>query len=803
MSVFPFHQWLPAIVLLTSSWNALHGEESVASAGFATSVRPVLKEYCSGCHGPTVQESGLRLDTLSADLLNDRAVTERWHAVLNALNSGEMPPDDERQMSDEDHQRVTAWIRNEVDRALEARKQTDGRVVLRRLNRIEYQNTMTDLLGLDMDYVRDLPPDAVSADGFTNNGSSLQMSPIQLEYYLATARRALDRVIVSGNAPKVFDYTFEESNLDKWLGQTVRSNRLQRRQEFLATMIDDYPEEGEFLVRVTLAAELKTEIGFPLLEVSVGYRPDTQILLNDFELVEVTSLQKQTFEFRGRLENFPMPVRGQGKYPGLVVRVRNVYDDGAALPAEQKDGKKRVYPDEPRLPAINVQSVEFRGPFYQTWPPASHRELLFESALQDTDESAYVAEVLRRFMPRAYRRAVDDVEVGDMVEFFQDIRPEFPAFEDAVRETLALVLIRPDFLYLMEPAGDLKRPVADGELASRLSYFLWSTMPDERLMELSAQNKLHEAETLAAEVDRMLYDSRSDRFVDQFTQQWLRLNNVHSVAVNHERYPAFDEALKRDMIQESQSVFTELLRHNESAMNLLSSDFTMLNERLAKHYGFNDVWGHQFRRVSFDADMHRGGLLSHGSFLLSNSTGRDSHPVRRAVWIRDRLLNDPPAPPPPDVPSLDDVKDADFVKLSVREQLTIHRDKQACNRCHRDIDPWGIALENFDAVGLWRTEFRPPIDGNAAAIPIVAKDRFPDGREIAGVDQLKSYLLAEHKSAFARSLVTRLLTYALGRQVELSDERAIHDITTVFTENDYRLRDLVKQVVMSDVFRTK
>ena len=301
----------------------------------------------------------------------------------------------------------------------------------------------------------------------------------------------------------------------------------------------------------------------------------------------------------------------------------------------------------------------------------------------------------------------------------------------------------------------------------------------------------------------MVYDSRSNRFVDQFTQQWLHLNNVHSVAVNSDLYPGFDDTLKQDMIQETRSFFTELLRHNESALKLLSSDFTMLNERLAKHYGFENVWGNQFRRVSFGKDMHRGGLLGQASFLLSNSTGRDSHPVRRAVWIRDRLLNDPPAPPPPDTPSLDDVKDADFLKLSVREQLVVHREKQACNRCHRDLDPWGIALENFDATGLWRTEFRHSADPKVKAVPVVAVDRFPNGREVAGVEQLKSYLIEEHSAAFARSLVTRMLTYALGRKMELSDERTINDVMDKLVANDFRLADLVKQVVLSDAFRTK
>lgn len=767
---------------------------------FKKDVLPVLKNRCVRCHGPDTQESGIRLDTLSTDLLNDRAATETWHEVLNVLNAGEMPPSDEAQLSKQELQKVTLWVRSAVEQALEARRQTDGRVVLRRLNRTEYQNTMTDLLRLEMDYARDLPPDAVSADGFTNDGNSLSMSPIQLEYYLATARRALDRVIVSGAAPEVFRYTFEESNLDKWLGKAVRSNRLQRQQEFLATMPEDYPEEGDFLVRVKLAAELKPETGFPLLEVSVGYRPDTQILLNAFDVVEITSPDEQTFEFRGRLENFPLPVRGQGKFPGLVVRVRNIYDDGTPRPPEQKDeNKKRTYAGEPGLPVLNIQSVEFHGPVFEQWPPLSHRQILFDSDLRGADEPAYVAAVLKKFMVRAWRRPVSDVEVAKMVNFFKAIRPEFPSFEETIRETLAMVLISPDFLYLMEPGGEIKRPIGEWELANRLSYFLWSTMPDEELTELAASGRLQRPKVLAKQVDRMIEDPRSLRFVRQFTEQWLQLNFIDSIAVDSKRYPGVDDSLKQDMVAETQRMFEELLRHNMSGLSLLSSEFTMLNEPLAGHYGIKGVFGRAFRRVKLQADQHRGGLLGQASVLMINSTGADSHPVRRAVWIRDRLLNDPPAPPPPDVPTLDDSKDPAFLKLPVREQLVIHRDKEACAGCHRNIDPWGIALENFDAAGLWREEYR---SGDKTR-PVVAEDTLPDGRQLNGADQLKQYLLTEQKDRFAASLVSRLLTYALGRRLELNDQATVDSITADFAANDFRLRDLVQKVVASSLFQTK
>lgn len=776
---------------------------AVAWAGpdFQKDVLPVLKSHCVSCHGEQKQQSGIRLDNLSTDLINDRAAAEDWLEVLNVLNSGQMPPEGEPQLTAEQHQTLTTWISATVTQAVEAGRGTSGRVVLRRLNRLEYQNTMFDLLGLEMDYTRDLPPDSVSADGFANDGSALRMSAMQLEYYLDSARRALDRIIVTGAAPEVFDYEFTESKIDNWLGNAQRTTRLGRQQEFLSKMTDRYPEVGEFLVRVRLDAELKPDVGYPLLEVSVGYQPDTEILMRDFELVEITSAEEQTLEFKGRIENFPLPVRGQGKFPGLVVRVRNRYTDGSPLPKEQTD-QQRDYPDEPHLPTITVKTVEFHGPVFDQWPPSLRRRILFDSDQRQSNEAGYVAEVLRRFMTRAFRRPATDAEVSRLVEFHNSIRSEFPTLEEALRESLAMVLIQPDFLYHLEPAGPTKRPIENFELASRLSYFLWSTMPDETLMALASKGALTEPGVLAGEVDRLLADPRARRFVKTFTEQWLHLDYVDRVAVDREYYPAFDDSLKQHMRHETEEFFAELIRSDLSALNLLSSSFVMVNEPLARHYGIPGVFGSQFRRVELSADTHRGGLLSQGSILLSNSTGADSHVVRRAVWIRDRLLNDPPSPPPPDTPPLDKTN-PEFASLSVREQLEIHRQREACASCHRGIDPWGIALENYDAVGNWRSEIRRKVGGGFQTIPVKAGDSLPGDHKIDGVESLKEYLLTQRANEFARSLVTRLATYALGRRLELTDQTTIDRLTKEFSADDYRIRGLIRDIVTSDLFLTK
>jgi hypothetical protein len=610
----------------------------------------------------------------------------------------------------------------------------------------------------------------------------------------------MERVLEFGEAPQVFKHEFAESRNDKWISQAVKSNRLGRQQEFLAKM-KDYPDSGEFLVRVKLSAELLPNIGFPLLEVSVGYCPDTQILVKEFELVEVSQSEEQVFEFRGRLEDFPLPVRGQGKYPGLVVRVRNVYDDGSNLPQEQKDEKKqKFYPDEPNLPKLLIQSVSFEGPIFDQWPPATHREILFESLLQDDNEAAYVKEVLSRFMTRAFRRPVELDELQRFIEHYDSIRPDFPSQSEALQETLALVLIQPEFLYLMEPASDERRSINGWEMASRLSYFLWSTMPDEKLFKLAASGELLEEGILAAEVDRMLSDSRASRFVEQFTNQWLQLERLESVAVDPKRYPKVDKQLKQALRLETQTFFSTILADNLSALQFLDSDFVMLNERLARHYGVPNVVGNGMRPVKHLPEHHRGGLLGQGSILLGNSTGSDSHPIRRAVWIRDRLLNDPPAPPPPDVPSLEEA-DPKFRERSIREQLEIHRKKAACANCHQNLDPWGIALENYDAVGLWREGSEPAQDGQE--IPAQAVNRLPGGIELTSVESLKRHLLEQRTDDFSRSLVVHMLTYALGRPVQLTDRDTVSDLTSAFKADNYQLRDLITHLVLSAPFKTK
>jgi hypothetical protein len=431
---------------------------------------------------------------------------------------------------------------------------------------------------------------------------------------------------------------------------------------------------------------------------------------------------------------------------------------------------------------------------------------LISSANQDKGELVYAEEVLTHFMRRAYRRPIEKSESKTMLQFFSRIRPTTESFEEALRETLAMVLVSPEFLYLIEPEdGKGKTPLTDFELASRLSYFLWSTMPDEQLFDAAETGGLRKPPLLAAEIDRMLEDPKSWQFVEQFSDQWLDLAAVDRVAVNPEYYGNWDDAVKPSMKGETRHFFAEILRNDLSALNFLDSDFTMLNEPLARHYGIkNGPRGGAFESVSLDPKTQRGGLLTQASVLLGNSTGEDSHPILRAVWIRDRLLDDPPADPPPNVPALDS-EDPNFAQLPVRKQLELHRQDPACNDCHRGIDPWGIALEQFDAIGLWRDEIlrKAPKGKGFVSAPVEAASELPDGHSLEGVESLKAYLMDQRKDQFARALVAKLTSYALGRSPELSDEDAIDAMTAQFAADGYRLRPLIHDIVESELFQTK
>ncbi|MEZ5396884.1 MAG: DUF1592 domain-containing protein, partial [Bryobacterales bacterium] len=600
-----------------------------ASAGvFEQSVAPVLQRRCVMCHGEAVQSAGIRLDSISPDFVNDRRAAETWRDVLNVVNRGDMPPRGAPGLSDDERQALTSWISAEVRSAARASRSNGVEVVMRRLNRVEYRNTMRDLLGLDLDYAKNLPPDEMSPDGFHNNGAALRMSALQLEYYLQAARMGLAHAIVEGPPPPVAELRVEQSTEDKEKNRNF-TTRLGRTGEFVARSLE-FPEEGEFEIRIRAHAEIPDGAAYPRMAVTLGYRADTLTPSRRVALVDVPNVEPREFVFRDRIERYPLQSRTQSKYPGLLIWVTNAYSDGTPKPEGRKvesvvDGKKVtewLFDEDPSFPKVIIDSLEFRAPVYQSWPPKHHMRLLPVRPSSSADEPEAARQALQAFTARAFRRPPEPEQVTLLLRYFAKVRPTVASYEQAMRETLAMALVAPDFLYRVEEGEP-----DDFALASRLSYFLWSTMPDERLLRLAGEGRLHEPATLQAEAERMLADPRSRAFVDQFSDEWLDLSAVDRIAINPNYYPDFDERLKADMRRETQELFGEILRSGASAMDLLRADFTMLNEPLARHYGVQGPKGGNFERVA----REQGGLLTQASILLGNSTGEDSHPIERGV----------------------------------------------------------------------------------------------------------------------------------------------------------------------------
>ena len=763
---------------------------------FRKQIRPVLDRHCIRCHGPVRAESDLRLDRLNPDLIQGPDA-DTWHDVLNRLNLGEMPPEDEPPLPVADHERVVDWITGQITRVIRHQRSTGRRVVLRRLTRYEYRNTMRDLLGLDMDFGRDIPPDPPATKHFANLGASQRISPFQIEQYLNAARNALDHVIVTGPEPDVI----RTDSVSKG------SVYVEPGSSFLLKSLE-YPRTGKFVVRVRASAFIPENSGYPRMQVTVGFKSGAKIEPGKIagETFDLQSEDKsRIFEFHGHIDEFPLP--NAGKFPGLLIRVWNIHDDGQPPPGKKrskktkKNGQGKPAQPDPTRPSIVLESVAFEGPVFDQWPPSHHTRILIPRQTGEA-ELPYIRRVLKQFMRRAFRQPASSQQVDALLAFFDSIRSDAGSLEAAVKETLAMVLIAPDFLFLVEPGQDTdRRNLTDFELASRLSYFLWSTMPDETLDRLAESGRLRNPGVLEQQVRRMLSDPRSWSLVENFASQWLNLDGLRRVAINPEYFPKFDESLKQDMKQETLHFFAEVLRNDLSALNFIDSDFAMLNLRMAEHYGISGPRGGRFERVALLPEQHRGGLLTHSSVLLVNSNGGESHPIKRGVWLLSRLLGDPPPPPPPDVPELNP-EEPDLAGLTFKRQLEIHRTKVACAGCHRRIDPWGIPFEQYDAVGNWRDKVRLP-GRKAKFLPVDATSDLPGNSPVTGLADLKTHMLKHEHRRFSGTLVRKLLTYGLGRSLELGDRDTIDRLQGEFSGNGYQLRPLIESIVNSELFQTR
>jgi hypothetical protein len=687
--------------------------------------------------------------------------------------------------------------------------------VIRRLNRTEYQYTMEDLLGLKMDYIEGLARDPLSSDGFLNNGKALGMSSLQIEHYLKTARKAFGLILNDEEQPesKAYEVKWNKGNIRGPSSKAYVGKSDQRlgRVNYWHGNFQQPPKTGRFTIRIKARNERKPGYPSPILQGRYGFFVSglTLNIQGSLPEIEIDSNETKTYEISSYAELFPMTLANvpDSKLNG-VLTFRNALDDGNPIPkqvekvTESKDKKGKIkkkktkyYPEDPSFSKIIIEAVEFVSNDYSTWPSQVHRKIVLPEEDLNKDETAKL--VISRFLERAWRKPIDPETAEKWFQHFQSIKRLENSSIYALRETLATSLASTNFLYLSEPEPNENKTslLSSHELATRLSYFIWSSMPDSELRGLADQNRLSDPKVLTNQIERMLKDLKSNRFAEEFSKQWLDLGGVDRVAVNPRYHQNFDNRLKPYMQAESLEFFKEIFRKDESMLQIIDADFSMLNARLAKHYGLKGPKSQRFERTSLKGTDRAGGVLGHASIHLSGSDGAESHPIRRAVWVRERLLDDPPKPPPPDVPGIEESV-TDFEKLSLREQLEFHRKKESCNDCHRTLDPWGIALEEYSAVGLKREKT------TVHKKPITSDTILPGNHPVNGVKELQKFILSHREDQFAHALCSKILVYALGRSLTLDDEILIKELKTQFKNNDYRPLSLLKNIVLSETFQS-
>ncbi|MCA9063232.1 MAG: DUF1592 domain-containing protein [Planctomycetaceae bacterium] len=805
----------------------------------------VVRQNCVRCHGPEQQQGKFRLDTLTDDFRN-RENAAAWIEVRNQVTLGQMPPVDEAKLSLPQIEGISSWVSSRLRNVERSQLSGNGRVLLRRMNRHEYSNTISDLLSMRFPTGESpldvLPPDG-TAEGFDKVSAALLLDPSLLELYYKVARRIADRAIVDG-PPKFptekMRLEFEDTADSIAIGYLVTRLGMKPVTGGLELVEGNtrsfgllrYPgEKGNniapvngfyrFTIRAGASPGANGEI--PRLQLTHSHPDDHMRKIMEFD-VDAPWDQPQEYTVvvpRDTLGN-ELSVRMinetslyMGQRPGEDFLRRNGEDGRqsdftetirlAGRKVAEGWGGDRSTPDPDKLdvsrfPRVFLDYLEVEGPLYDQWPPKSHTMLLFRGD-EAPEDPAYAREVFQRFLPLAWRRPVDDAELNPILKIVETELENGQSFRAAIRIGVAAALTSPSFLYLLEPTdAETSRPLNDYELASRLSYFLWESMPDAELSALAANGTLHDPDVLADQVDRMISDERIERFVNSFARQWLRTDTFLAFTPDKNLYKSYDEALAEAILREPLEFFHHLLRNDLSVQNLLHSDFVMVNERLAQHYGLEGVEGPQFRPVMLPADSPRGGLLGMAGVHQAGSDGLRTKPVARAVYVREVLFNDPPDPPPPNAGEIE--PNIRGKKLTVRDRLLQHQQIESCAACHRYLDPYGLALENFNVIGVWRDrqdgeDFR----GNDTP-PINAGGQLPDGTTFDTFQQFRQALFAR-QDRFRRGLAEKLLVYALGRPIEPSDDATLNDAVASMTSENDSIRGLIQSIVRSQVFRQK
>lgn len=743
----------------------------------------MVKQYCVSCHDGAEAKGGFDLASVVDGDVDKHP--EAWEKVVRRLRGRQMPPDGKKRPDEDTYASVVSQLETALDRAAAAKPNPGRTETIRRLTRTEYQNSIRDLLGIHIDAAGLLPADE-SSHGF-DNVTVGGLSPTLLDRYI-TASQKISRLAVGGTRRSPDGDTIR---IRADITQEDRADGMPVGTRGGALVRYTFPQDGEYDIQIRLARDRNEHVE--------GLREphELEVLLD-----------------RERIKSFTVKPPSDGKDyskvdADLKVRVSvkaGPHGLGVTFPRQSSsllETTRQPYNARfnlhrhPRLSPA-VYQVSITGPFGAKGPgdTPSRRGIFIARPKTADDEEACAKQILSPILRRAYRRRIGDADFNRLLPLYREAR-RVGDFDAGIEAAVSAILVSREFLFRVEqvPAGTAPRTayrIGDFELATRLSFFLWSSIPDDKLLDAAERGELRKPEVLLEQTRRMLADPRSQSLVTNFASQWLHLRNLDSITPDGRLFPDFDDNLRQAMRRETEMLFEEMVRDNRSVLDLLKPDHTFLNERLAKHYGVPHVYGPRFRRVAIETGSQRGGLLRHGSVLTVTSYATRTSPVIRGKWVLENLLGTPPPPAPPNIPALDD--NTVSATLPVRERLAQHRVNSACASCHNAMDPVGFALENFDAVGRWRT--------TEEGRPVDASGGFPDGSKFDGVAGLEAALL-KRPEIFVGTLTEKLLTFALGRGIETYDGPAVRKVVKSAKAVDYRFSALIEAIVLGTPFQMR
>ena len=791
-----------------------------SAAGFESVVKPFLAQHCYDCHGNEGEpEKGLNLEALqSVSTLTEHR--ERWDMVVEKLRGSEMPPLEEEQPPEEQRQAVATWIARELERIDRTTPPDPGRVTARRLNRTEYNNTIKELLGVDVRPADDFPQDD-SGYGFDNIGDVLSLSPALMEKYVTAADRVARYALFGPPRmqPTLVRLRSEGRRVPeiRTFPERYDETGLSLPNAFHA--IHRVPVDGEYALRVVMGG-LRPKSSEPITLALWVDQQLVQTLTHDPERSATFELDRQ--DFGGQMREFRVSLKAGDRW--ISVAIPKIFEGlparyGGPNPSKRPPPPPAEFKPPPDAPAeriailrkrfeenqaaleritlngVRVNTMDFAGPYsYQPGPSrASLRKIYACGHITGPHQSWCAPRIIRDLTRRAFRRPVTKAEVDKYVRLVRRAEQEEGSFAEGLAVGIQAVLVSPDFLFRIERDRRTTSAyrITQHELATRLSYFLWASMPDAELRQAADTGSLRNPGILAAQVRRMLRDPRARALAEHFGGQWLQFRALESVTRDRDRFPDFEDYLRLSMRRETELFFEHIVRNDRSLLEFIDGRYSFLNERLARHYGIDGVSGPEFRHVDLTGSP-RGGVVTQGSVLTVSSYATRTSPVLRGKWILENRHTAPPPEPPPDVPNLDEVTIGTTAAL--REQLEAHRKNPTCASCHRRMDPLGFGLENFDAVGAWRT-----MDGK---FPVDASGTLPDGRSFTGPEELRKILRADHQ-AFARAMTSKLLTYALGRGLERYDTPTVRHIASRLPRHNYRFSGLVLEIVNSLPFQSR